>query len=51
MFLNCVLNFQAMLLQLTTAVGAVCGTYVSLLAEGMGKELDIQRVFMVSRGP
>ncbi|XP_011304359.1 protein catecholamines up [Fopius arisanus] len=27
---------KAMLLQLTTAVGALCGTYVSLLAEGMG---------------
>jgi len=27
---------QAMLLQLTTAIGAMCGTYVSLLAEGMG---------------
>ncbi|KAK0096114.1 hypothetical protein PV326_006402 [Microctonus aethiopoides] len=26
---------KAMLLQLTTAVGALCGTYVSLLAEGM----------------
>lgn len=26
-----------MLLQLTTAVGALLGTYVSLLVEGMGK--------------
>lgn len=25
------------MLQLTTAVGALLGTYVSLLAEGMGK--------------
>lgn len=27
---------KAMLLQLTTAIGALCGTYVSLLAGGMG---------------
>lgn len=26
-----------MLLQLSTAIGALLGTYVSLLAEGMGK--------------
>lgn len=29
-------NRKAMLLQLTTAIGALLGTYVSLLAEGMG---------------
>lgn len=28
------------MLQLITALGALCGTYVSLLAEGMGKYLD-----------
>lgn len=27
------------MLQLTTAVGALLGTYISLLAEGMGKTL------------
>ena len=27
---------KAMMLQLTTAIGALLGTYVSLLAEGMG---------------
>lgn len=29
---------QAMMLQLTTAIGALLGTFVSLLAEGMGKK-------------
>lgn len=34
------MNFsQAMLLQLTTAVGALLGTYISLLAEGMGESI------------
>lgn len=32
--------FQAILLQLPTAVGALLGTYISLLAEGMGENLN-----------
>jgi len=38
LFFKLKILYQAMMLQLITAVGALLGTSISLLAEGMGKK-------------
>lgn len=39
-----IILLQAMMLQLTTAIGALLGTFVSLMAEGMGKKYIVARL-------